>query len=137
MFWPFKRKKKEEVKQVTIPRMNYGNPAVPQTQVSESNAAYMKSRKDEGFDSTGFAVGAATGIPVALTTGAIMGAAIHHSSKRDDAPISTPSYTPVDSTRYSESKSYESTYSSPSYESSSSYSSSSDSSSSGSSSSSE
>jgi hypothetical protein len=56
---------------------------------------------DEGFDSTGFAVGMMTGIPLSpahgFSTGAMLGAALHsepersHSSSVQDYSTSTPS----------------------------------------------
>jgi hypothetical protein len=67
--WPFKRKPAEKTYTRTSPQ-------------------YLRPRSNEGFDSGGFAIGVATGIPVSPTRGispeSIIGSSMHQSHSSAD-----------------------------------------------------
>lgn len=121
----FRKKKVEVTPPVKKPVDMSWRDAGPHYQSSQWPVYPPPSRhEDSGFDSTGFAVGMMTGIPISpsqgLSMGSLLGASMYHHS--DPAPVSAPD-TPV----AAPSVSYDS---SSSHDSSSSYDSSSDSSSS-------
>lgn len=81
-FWPFKRK-------VRIPQVSYDTLRVanrlreqrglPKLDRFTAQTAVAGSYESPGFDMLGFLVGYETGIPIGLTTGSLMGAALHPS----------------------------------------------------------
>lgn len=103
--WPFKRKSR--VPQVSYDTLHVVNRLraqhrYPPLDRFTAQTAVAGSYESPSFDMVGFLVGYETGIPVTLSTGSIMGAAMHSSSAREVEPL-VPRYTDEERRRSAES----------------------------------